>query len=292
MRPILRHWPEYLIEAAGLLLFMVSAGLFGTLLEHPSSPVHAAITAPFARRCLMGLAMGLTAVGIIQSPWGRRSGAHINPAVTLTFLRLGRVAAADALGYILAQFIGGAIGVALVAALLGDAFLAGPVLGVATLPGPTGLAPAFACELLMSFGMMATVLWVSNTPRLTHATGLFAGALVATYIAVLAPVSGMSINPARTAASAMWAGTWRGAWIYFTAPVIGMLLAAELHLRLRGDVWCAKLNHAGHQRCIFRCRFGAADAPANPSLPIARPAIGPPLPTNQTPIQHHEEARS
>src|SRR6516162_4081972 len=77
------HWPEYLMEAAGLGLFMVSAGLFGTLLEYPQSPVHRAIADPFLRRTLMGVAMGLTAVGIIYSPWGKQSGAHINPATTL-----------------------------------------------------------------------------------------------------------------------------------------------------------------------------------------------------------------
>ena len=65
-----RHWPEYLMEAAGLGLFMVSACLFGTLMEHPGSPVRQAIADPFLRRVFIGLAMGLTAVGIIYSPWG------------------------------------------------------------------------------------------------------------------------------------------------------------------------------------------------------------------------------
>src|SRR5262249_54502831 len=59
------HWPEYLAEAAGLGLFMVSACAFGTLLGHPDSPVVRMLPDPVARRVLMGLAMGLTAVGLI-----------------------------------------------------------------------------------------------------------------------------------------------------------------------------------------------------------------------------------
>ena len=84
------HWPEYLMEAWGLGMFMVSAGLFATLLEYPGSPLRAAIPDDGIRLGLMGLAMGLTAIAIIYSPWGKRSGAHINPAVTL-----GAVAAGD-----------------------------------------------------------------------------------------------------------------------------------------------------------------------------------------------------
>src|SRR5262245_11232212 len=93
------HWPEYLVEAAGLGLFMISAGAFGTLLGHPGSPVVQAVPGDTARRVLVGLAMGLTAVCLIRSPWGQRSGAHFNPATTLTFWRLGKVAPADAAFY-------------------------------------------------------------------------------------------------------------------------------------------------------------------------------------------------
>ena len=117
------HWPEYLMEEAGLGLFMVSAGLFGTLLEYPQSPVRLAIADPILRRVLMGLAMGLTAVGIIYSPWGKQSGAHINPAVTLTFWRLGKVAGGDAICYVLAQFGGAVVGVLEIGAVLECAFL-------------------------------------------------------------------------------------------------------------------------------------------------------------------------
>src|SRR5262245_34381063 len=102
---VLAHWPGYLMEAAGLGLFMISACVFGTLLGHPGSPVVQAVLDALVRRTLMGLAMGLTAVGLICSPWGQRSGAHFNPATTLTFWWLGKVALADAGFYALAQVL-------------------------------------------------------------------------------------------------------------------------------------------------------------------------------------------
>jgi aquaporin Z len=119
----LAHWPEYVMEAAGLALFMVSAGLFGTLLGDPESAVHQALVTPLLRRALMGLAMGLTAVGIVYSPWGKQSGAHLNPATTLTFLGLGKIATKDACGYVVAQFLGGVFGTYVVGALLECRFL-------------------------------------------------------------------------------------------------------------------------------------------------------------------------
>ena len=100
------HWPEYLIEAGAIGTFMVSAAVFAAVLYHPSSPVSGAVSNELGRRGLMGLAMGATAVAIIYSPWGQRSGAHMNPAVTLTFFRLGKVARPDVLGYVMAQFAG------------------------------------------------------------------------------------------------------------------------------------------------------------------------------------------
>jgi aquaporin Z len=98
-----KHWPEYLIEACGLGVFIISACLFATLLEHPAAPVHRLVAEPVLRRALMGAAMGLTAITIIYSPWGQRSGAHLNAAVTFTFFRLGKIAPSDAAfyGYVL-----------------------------------------------------------------------------------------------------------------------------------------------------------------------------------------------
>ena len=253
------HWPEYLMEAAGLGVFMIAAGVGATVLEYPASPVRQAIGDPLTRRILMGLAMGLTAVAIIYSPWGQQSGAHINPSITVIFFRLGKIARWDALFYVVAQFAGGLVGVMLVAVTLGQAFTGSPVNFVATVPGSAGPGVAFMAELVISFCLMMVVLVTTNTQRLARFTGLFAGALVATYIVVAAPFSGMSMNPARTFASALPAQLWTALWIYFAAPPLGMLLAAEGYLRLQAAprVFCAKLNHHNDKRCIFHCGYKA-----------------------------------
>ena len=254
-----QHWPEYLMEGAELGLFMISAGLFATLFEYPDSPVRQAVSDPLARRALMGLAMGLTAACLIYSPWGQQSGAHMNPAVTVTFLRLGKISPWDAVFYIAAQFLGGLTGVLLVGAVLRDRFALPPVSFVATVPGAAGMMVAFLAEIVIAFVLMLMVLFVTNTPRLARYTGLFAGLLLAVYITLEAPFSGMSLNPARTFASALPSGMWTAVWIYFSAPFLGMLLAAGVYRSIhhRGEAVCAKLNHYTTRRCIFRCGYGA-----------------------------------
>lgn len=249
------HWPEYLCEAAELGLFMISASLFTMLLWHPSSPALNLIPNSFVRRMLTGMAMGGTAIALIFSPLGKRSGAHFNPAVTLTFWRLGKVKNWDALFYVVAQFVGGILGV-LAMSLVAPMALADPAVNyVATLPGPGGAGIAFLAEFIIAFGLMTVVLIVSNTPRLARFTGLFAGTLVATYITFEAPFSGMSMNPARTFSSAFVGHLWTGLWVYLTAPLLAMQLAALIYLRGNGTVHCAKYHHHNRQRCIFNCRF-------------------------------------
>jgi aquaporin Z len=247
-----------LIEAFALGLFMISAGSFGVLLEYPGSPLRQAIEDPLPRRVLMGLAMGATAIALIYSPWGRRSGAHMNPAVTLTFLGLRKIAPWDAAFYVAAQFIGGTLGVVLVRAAFGSTFLDEPVLSVATLPGRYGVAGAIGGEVLIAFVLMAAVLYTANHPAFMRYTGAFCGLLLVLFITFEAPVSGMSLNPARSFASAAGGGVWRDLWLYFIAPPLGMGAAAFVYAVASRDrkVYCAKLNHAGHGPCAFRCQFG------------------------------------
>jgi aquaporin Z len=268
VRALVLHWPEYLMEAAELGLFMMSACFFSVMLGYPGSPIAQLIHDPFLRRLLTGLAMAVTAISIIYSALGKQSGAHMNPALTLMFLWLKKIRPVDALFYIFAQFLGAISGVAISSLLLGMAVSDRAVRFAATQPGPSGWWTAFVAEAIISFVLVLTVLTVSNTKALSRYTPLFAGTLIAFYITFESPLSGMSMNPARTLGSAVFASSFDSLWIYFVAPPIGMLLAAQLFVSVRSAsaVHCAKFHHDNSKRCIFRCTYAElAKAPATTS---------------------------
>jgi aquaporin Z len=228
MLTALKHnWSKYLIEAWALGMFMLSATFFAGVLGLPGWP-GSAIGEPVLRRFLMGLAMGTTALALIYSPWGRLSGAHMNPALTLTFLSLKKIGRHDAAWYIVFQCIGGTCAMLLFSALFPGFAGAPEVDYVQTRPGIAGAGGAFLAEALISFGLMLTVLYSSNHEKTAPFTGVFAACLVALYITVEDPFSGMSMNPARTLASATAAGNFRHFWIYLTAPLLGMMGAAGI----------------------------------------------------------------
>src|SRR6266511_5833561 len=149
LRSLKEHWPEYFCEAAELGLFMISASLFTIMLWYPKSPVPIIIPSEFVRRMLTGIAMGSTAIVLIFSPLGKRSGAHFNPAVTLTFWRLGKVKNWDAIFYVVAQFIGGIAGVFAVTLFVREAISHPTVSYAATLPGMRGVVVAFIAEFVI-----------------------------------------------------------------------------------------------------------------------------------------------
>jgi len=241
------------MEAVLLGFFMLSAACFTVLFEHPASSIHGMLPDPNARRALIGIAMGLTAIALIYSPWGKQSGAHLNPAVTLTFWRLDKVKTEDAIWYAVFQFLGGAGAMLAAKALFHPALSQPSVNYAATVPGAWGVAAAFVAEAAIAGGLMGMVLFMTSDPKRAGKTGLCAGVLVALYITFEGPISGMSMNPARTAASALPSGIWTAWWIYFLAPTMGMLLAVELFRTLCGlaVIPCAKLHHANRKRCIF-----------------------------------------
>ncbi|MEO1131989.1 MAG: aquaporin [Cyanobacteria bacterium J06639_1] len=267
------HWPEYLMEGAELGIFMAVAGSFATLFNAPVSPVVAVIPSSFLRSVMMGCTMGITAISVIYSPWGKRSGAHFNPAVTLAFYRLGKLQGWDALFYVLAQFVGGLAGILLVAAVLGEPFTSLPVHYIVTIPGAGGWLAALVAEFVLASGLMLAILVFSNHDRLHERTGIFAGMLVALFIIVGGPISGMSINPARTFASALPAHVWTAFWVYYAAPPAGMLLAAEFYLqrsRQHPKTLCGKLCPNAETRCI------CLDCPCQDMpTPAERPQIDP-----------------
>lgn len=203
----------------------------------------------------MGFAMGTTATLIIYSPMGKLSGAHMNPALTLAFLSLGKIKPNDAIFYSIFQCLGGILAVILMSIILGDAFKDEPVNYVITAPGKVGVTTAIMVEVAIAFFMMTMVLVTSNHPKFSNYTGVVAGFFVMNYVILSAPISGFSMNPARTLASAVPSGMYPSFWIYMTAPFMGMFSAAALYKALNGKTICAKMHHNDHPTCIFNCGY-------------------------------------
>lgn len=226
------HWRDYAKEAAGLFVFMLAAGAAATLFEYPDSPVREAIASDVLRRVGPGVIMAGVIATLVYSPWGQRTGAHFNPAVTLAFYRLGRIGRWDAVFYIAAQFLGAVAATPVLLALIGAPFTHPQVNFATTQPGPDGTGVAFAAEFVISFIVMGVLLGLLGTPRWRKLAGLAVALLVFVYVVAEAPLSGMSFNPARSFGAALTSGQWRGIALYFVAPITAMLLAAELYRRL------------------------------------------------------------
>ncbi|MBS1667350.1 MAG: aquaporin [Bacteroidetes bacterium] len=225
-----KNWVHYLQEALGLAIFMISACFFDAMLEAKNASWHLAIHNPSIRIGIMGIAMGLTALFIFYSPLTAPSGAHINPAVTLAFLRIGKMDRSDSCFYIISQFLGGLLAVYLMAGLMGNSLTEPPVNYVVTIPGKYGVIPAAIAEFVIAFVMMMMVLFTSANKKGSRYTRGISAFLVCIYVIIVGPISGFGMNPARTIASAVPAHEYTAIWLYILMPLAGMLLAAEIFL--------------------------------------------------------------
>jgi aquaporin Z len=222
---------RYLMEALGLGLFMVSIAIFGTYLLSPNSNIQHIIPNERVRIFALSIFMAATALFITTSPATSPSGAHINPAVTLCFLRLGRISKKDAFFYILFQTAGATIAVYVMAVILKDNFICPPVNYAVTQPGQFGVAVAFLTEFLISAVLMLLVLFGNDSKKIQRHLPFYIAGLILFYVNVSVLISGFSMNAARSFASALPSGIWKFYWLYCIAPVTGMLLATEYYRR-------------------------------------------------------------
>jgi aquaporin Z len=217
-----RHeWRRLFSETLGtFLLVVVAAGApVVDAVSHGQVPLDAQVVAP-----------GLMVMAIIYF-MGMVSGAHLNPAVTLSFAARGNFPWSRVPGYILAQLVGALAASLLLRALFGTVGHLG-----ATLPGRgISSATALVIEGLLTLGLVSVILGTASGARNVGANAALA---VGGYIALAglwaAPISGASMNPVRSFGPQLVSGDWTSWWAYIAGPIAGGLLAVGIAWILRG----------------------------------------------------------
>lgn len=243
------------MESAETAALMIGVCFAGSYVYRRASPLEMLPRSLAA--AIMGTLVATVALLIVWSPFGRRTGAHFNPALTFTYYCLGFIHRWDAIFYILSQFIGGLAGVLFSKEVLGNLLSMPPVSYVATIPGNYGTWGAFFAVFIFAGITMGAILSASNRAGFTGVTPLLVAGLTILFYGLSPSLSGFSVNPARSFSSALFALLWDSLWVYFVGPCCGMLTAAMLYLQWPGSppIYCAKVLHDDTSVCPFNCRF-------------------------------------
>lgn len=223
---------------------LLTGGLSAVFLDFgPTSPIAPHLHSTSARLLLTGLLFAGTGSLVALSPIGRRSGAHLNPAVTLAFWTQHKVHPHDLAGYVTAQLLGA---ITAAAGLRVAWNHRAHVLHLgATQPGH-GFTPieAAGLEMLMTAALILMIFFFTSSTRTARWTPLGNWLLVATLVWQGAPYTGTSLNPARSLAPALLAPELRHLWVYIVGPLSGAILAAGIFATFRSTTTLtAKLFH-------------------------------------------------
>lgn len=177
----------------------------------------------------VAITFGLIVMAMIFA-FGRLSGAHINPAVSIAFALTPIFPKKDLAPYIICQTLG-----ALLASLtLRLMFPESTTLGETIPAGSDG--QSFVLEVILTYILMLVILLVSqNTPEVSQFTAQAVGAIVLLEALFAGPISGASMNPARSLGPALIAGNLKSLWVYLMAPIVGAVLATISWQYLRED---------------------------------------------------------
>jgi aquaporin Z len=237
------HWTEWGCEFAGTALLLLG-GLSGLFFDvSPGNPVQPAVPSLTTRLLFTGLILGGCGLAVTVSPLGRRSGAHLNPAVSLAFSLRGHMQRRDLAGYVAAQVCGAIAGTAVALALGGQS--ANAVDLGATKPG-AGISPvgAAAIELAMTFTLLLGILLAVSFERSARWTPILAWGTVAVCVWRCGALTGASLNPARSIAPALLAPYTTNLWAYLVGPLAGSLLAVACYGGFKGlHTRTAKILH-------------------------------------------------
>jgi aquaporin Z len=202
-----------------LVLVAVGGGMVSARFGGNAVPYGAKVVAPALMVMAVILFMG--AVG----------GAHLNPAVSISFALRGNFPWKRVPAYIVAQVLGAILATLLLWALIGKQGSAG-----LTLPGPgISTGTAMLWEMVLTVGLVSTIL---GTASGAQNLGPIAALGVAGYIALAglwgSPVSGASMNPARSLGAALVLNDWTSWWAYLIGPILGGVIAVGIAYVLRG----------------------------------------------------------
>ena len=180
------------------------------------------------------IAFGLAVVAMAYTI-GEISGCHINPAITLGVALSGRMTWKDAVGYWVAQVIGGIIAGALLLLVVkatGGApnAMGNPAgLGANGVAGAGGAGGAFLVEVIATFIFVLVVLGATDSKfGAGKPAGLAIGLSLILIHLVCINLTGTSVNPARSIGPALFAGgdALKDLWVFICAPLVGGALAA------------------------------------------------------------------
>ncbi len=241
-----RLGPAVVAELVGTAL-LVSVGLSVVIVMFGAgSPARAVLPSEGWRRLITGFLFGSTGALIALSPIGKRSGAHINPVVSMAFRLMGKLDLRTTLGYVAAQLIGAILGAL---PLLAWGAMGRSVAFGATLPG-TGytIGVVLLGEVITTFAMITGLCLCLGFRRIRPYTPAMFPPLYAIMVFVESPISGTGTNPARSLGPAVISGQWQDWWIYWLGPMAGMLLAVLACSFLAKRIEVAKLYHFDSDR--------------------------------------------
>jgi len=234
------HWKLYACEAVATGILMIIGIVTNTLVLAPSSPLSSFLLGhPLLQTALAGFFFGSAGTLAAFTRFGKVSGAHLNPSITLAFMLNKKIVPLDALGYFFAQVVGACGGTALVA-LLAVCFhpwarMVSSVNYVATLPTTHfSIWWSVLAELVLTLLLVLSIYWFAAHKRFRLITPWLGGFYFLVMNPIMAWITGDSTNFVRSLAPDIFSGNVPTLWVYLLGPLLGSALAV---LILKSDIF-------------------------------------------------------
>jgi len=239
-------WELFLSEMIGTGLLLLGGLSLVIFMFGAGNPIAELLPSRTTRMVISGFLFGSIGALIALSPVGDVSGAHINPAVTLGFLLMGKFKPRVAFGYVVAQLTGSLLGSL---PLLAWGKMGRSIDFGSSLPGQGYSAwTVLFGEVATTFGLIASLCVFLAIRELRRFTPAMIPFLYAIMVPLEAPISGTSTNPARSLGPAIVSGNFDGWWIYWVGPFLGAVAAIFACSFLASRIEVAKVYHFDSDR--------------------------------------------